>query len=415
METKAKDQVVVGMGQFSSAKREGGSGKDKVKIFDTTLRDGEQSPGMSMNLEEKIEMAKQLERMGVDIIEAGFSISSPGDFQSVKSISETIKDCTVAGLARASVGDIDAAWESVKHAVSPRIHIFLATSPIHMEYKLKQTPEQTLEQAIAMVKYAKRYCSDIEFSAEDATRSDMDFLARVVEATIAAGATTINLPDTVGYTTPDECFEFFTTIQDKAPSLAGVTISAHNHNDLGLGVANTLAAIRAGVRQAECTINGIGERAGNAALEEIVMSLRVRTDRYGVDTNVDTPEILNASNLLAQITGVEVQPNKAIVGKNAFAHEAGIHQHGMMENSETYEIMTPESIGLKKSNMVLGKHSGKHALAARMKDIGYELSRDEIAEAFKRFKTLADEKKTVDDIDLEVIASEVIANEAQAV
>ncbi|MDR1495848.1 MAG: 2-isopropylmalate synthase [Clostridiales Family XIII bacterium] len=376
-----------------------------VKIFDTTLRVGEQSPGMSLNLREKIEMARQLERMGVDIIEAGFAISSPGDFESVKTISGAVKDCVVASLARASEQDIDRAWEAVKEAKNPRIHLFLATSPLHMKYKLKMQPDEVYEQAVAMTRHAKRYTSDVEFSAEDSTRSDMDFLARVCEGVVAAGATTVNLPDTVGYTTPEECYLFFKDIREKAPSLDRITISTHCHNDLGLGVANTLAAIRAGVNQVECTVNGIGERAGNAAMEEIVMALYVRKDEYGAATNIDTTEITRSSNLLTSITGVKVQPNKAIVGENAFAHEAGIHQHGVLQKAETYEIMTPESVGLKKNNLVLGKHSGKHAFGERVRSLGYDLTKDELAEAFNKFKILADKKKSVYDKDIEAIVA----------
>ena len=294
----------------------------QIKIFDTTLRDGEQSPGCSMNLKEKIEMAKQLEKMRVDIIEAGFAISSPGDFISVKTVAETIKECTVASLARATAEDIDRAWEAVKGAVAPRIHTFIATSPIHMEYKLLMTPDEVCERAVEMVKRAKGYCSDVEWSAEDATRSDPVFLAKVIEGVIKAGATTINLPDTVGYTTPDEYYEFLMKVQEYAPSMAKISLSTHCHNDLGLGVANSLAAIKAGATQVECTINGIGERAGNAAMEEIVMALHTRKDILDVDTRVITTEILRSSNLLSRITGVKVQPNKAIVGENAFAHEA---------------------------------------------------------------------------------------------
>jgi 2-isopropylmalate synthase len=376
-----------------------------IKIFDTTLRDGEQSPGMSMNLKEKIEMAKQLERMGVDIIEAGFAISSPGDFTSVKTIAETLKDCTVASLARASVEDIDRAWEAVQGAADPRIHIFLATSPLHMEYKLRLTPDQVYEQAVEMTKYAKHFCGNVEFSAEDATRSDLDFLAKVIEGVVAAGATTVNLPDTVGYTTPEECYRFFTTIREKAPSLNNITVSSHCHNDLGLGVANSLAAIRAGVTQVECTINGIGERAGNAAMEEIVMALYVRKEDYKAKTNIVTTEIMRSSNMLSRITGVKVQPNKAITGENAFAHEAGIHQHGVMQNPQTYEIMTPASVGLKESNLVLGKHSGKHAFGDRVRTLGYSLSEEELVTAFEKFKILADKKKQVYDKDIEAIVA----------
>jgi 2-isopropylmalate synthase len=375
----------------------------KIKIFDTTLRDGEQSPGCSMNLKEKIQMAKQLERMKVDIIEAGFAISSQGDFVSVKTIAETIKESTVASLARASEKDIDRAWEAVKNAVDPRIHLFIATSPLHMEHKLKMDPDQVYETAVAMTAHAAKYCSNIEFSAEDATRSNWKFLARVIEGVIAAGATTINLPDTVGYTTPDEHYEFFMNIRERAPSLEKVTISSHCHNDLGLAVANSLSAVRAGVTQIECTVNGIGERAGNAAMEEIVMALFTRRDLYQAETRITTKEIMRSSAMLTGITGVKVQPNKAIVGENAFAHEAGIHQHGMLQHRGTYEIMTPESIGLNQNNLVLGKHSGKHALRVRLISMGYNLSDVELNLAFERFKNLADKKKTVYDRDIEVL------------
>jgi 2-isopropylmalate synthase len=376
-----------------------------IKIFDTTLRDGEQSPGCSMNLKEKIKMAKQLERMRVDIIEAGFAISSQGDFISVKTIAETLKDCTVASLARADEKDIDRAWEAVKGAVDPRIHLFIATSPLHMEHKLRMKPDDVYERAVAMTARAVKYCSNVEFSAEDATRSGMRFLARVIEGVIAAGATTINLPDTVGYTMPDEHREFFEKIQELAPSLAKVTISSHCHNDLGLATANSLAAIRAGAGQVECTVNGIGERAGNAAMEEIVMALHTRKPFYDAETRIATNEITRSSSLLTRITGVKAQPNKAVVGENAFAHEAGIHQHGVLQDRRTYEIMTPESVGLNKNNLVLGKHSGKHAFRDRVKTLGYELCDAELEIAFDKFKTLADKKKTVYDKDIEAIVA----------
>lgn len=376
-----------------------------IKIFDTTLRDGEQSPGCSMNLKEKIEMAKQLERMNVDVIEAGFAMSSPGDFTSVKTIAETLKNCTVASLARATEQDIDRAWEALENAVDPRIHLFLATSPLHMEHKLLMTPDQVYERAVAMTAHAKKHCSNIEFSAEDATRSDLKFLARVIEGVIKAGATTINLPDTVGYTTPDEHYEFFMKLREYAPSMENITISAHCHNDLGLGVANSLAAIKAGVTQIECTINGIGERAGNAAMEEIAMALHTRQDVLHAVTNIETQEIMHASSLLSRITGVKVQPNKAIVGENAFAHEAGIHQHGVMKHRGTYEIMTPESVGLVKNNLVLGKHSGKHAFRDRVTSLGYTLDDAELEVAFEKFKALADKKKKVYDKDIEAIVA----------
>ena len=378
----------------------------RIKIFDTTLRDGEQSPGCSMNLEEKIEMAKQLERMNVDVIEAGFAISSQGDFVSVKAIAETIKDCTVASLARASEADIDRAWEAVKNAADPRIHLFLATSDLHMEHKLRMTPDQVYETAVAMTAHAKKYCSNVEFSAEDSTRSDWNFLAKIIEGVIAAGATTVNLPDTVGYTMPEEHYKFFMSLRERAPSLEKVTMSSHCHNDLGLAVANSMAAVRAGVTQVECTVNGIGERAGNAALEEIVMALYTRRELYQAETSIATQEIMRSSHLLSRITGVKVQPNKAIVGENAFAHEAGIHQHGVLKNRRTYEIMTPESIGLNKNNLVLGKHSGKHAFRDRLTTLGYNLGETELNRAFEKFKALADKKKTVYDRDIEALANE---------
>jgi 2-isopropylmalate synthase len=395
----------------SEAARSGRAGFRKIKIFDTTLRDGEQSPGMSMNLPEKIEMARQLERMGVDIIEAGFAISSPGDFENVKTIAETLKDSVVASLARASKLDIDRAWEAVKGAVSPRIHVFLATSGLHMKHKLNMTPDQVYEQAVEMTKLAARYCADVEFSAEDATRSDRGFLAKVIGGTIAAGATTINLPDTVGYTTPDEHYDFFMDMRERVPALEKVTMSSHCHNDLGLAVANSLAAIRAGVAQVECTVNGIGERAGNAALEEIVMTLFVRRESYKAETNIHTEEIMHASNMLTGITGVGVQPNKAIVGANAFAHEAGIHQHGVLSNPLTYEIMTPESVGLKESNLVLGKHSGRHAFGERLKRLGYDISKDELTKVFRKFKILADKNKVVSDSDISALVDETMVGE----
>lgn len=377
----------------------------RIKIFDTTLRDGEQSPGCSMNLKEKIEMAQQLERLNVDIIEAGFAAASPGDLHSIQEISKNIKKCVITSLARAHKGDIDKAWESLKYAAHPRIHVFIATSPIHMEYKLKLTPEEVVSTAVEMVAYAKSYCDDIEFSAEDATRSDVDFLAEIFDKVIKAGATTINIPDTVGYTTPDEYYDFITAIIEKCPALKTVDISVHCHNDLGLGVANSLAALRAGATQIECTVNGIGERAGNAALEEIVMVLNTRKDLYGFETNIDTKQIVRSSNLLTRITGVKVQPNKAIVGANAFAHESGIHQHGMLSHKETYEIMTPESIGLDTNKLVLGKHSGRHAFNDKLKQLGYELTKEELDIAFAKFKDLADKKKDVFDKDIDALVS----------
>lgn len=376
-----------------------------IKIFDTTLRDGEQSPGCSMNLKEKIEMAQQLERMNVDIIEAGFAAASPGDLKSIQEISKNIKNCTVTSLARSNKDDIDKAWDSLKYAVHPRIHVFLATSPIHMEYKLNMTPEQVIKTAGEMVAYAKSKCEDIEFSCEDATRSDIDFMAEVIDTAIKAGATTINIPDTVGYTTPEEYTYLITTIKEKCPAINSVDISVHCHNDLGMAVANSLAAVIAGATQVECTMNGIGERAGNAALEEVIMALKTRKDYFKASTNIDTTQITRSSSLLSRITGVKVQPNKAIVGANAFAHESGIHQHGVLKNKETYEIMTPESVGLDKNTLVLGKHSGRHAFNDKLIQMGYNLSKEELDAAFKKFKELADKKKDVFDKDIEAIVS----------
>jgi len=374
-----------------------------VRIFDTTLRDGEQSPGCSMNLKEKLEMAKQLERLKVDVLEAGFAISSPGDFEAVQAVAATLTDCTVASLARCVPADIDRAWEAVRGAADPRIHIFLATSPLHMEYKLQMKPEAVLEQAVAMTKHAKKYCPNVQFSAEDATRSNIEFLAQVVRAVIAAGATTVNIPDTVGYTSPDEFYDFLVRLQQLVPESAGVTLSAHCHNDLGLAVANSLAAVRAGITQVECTVNGIGERAGNAALEEVVMALKTRADHFNAACRIDSTEIMRSSTLLSRITGVKVQPNKAVVGANAFAHEAGIHQHGVLKHRGTYEIMTPESIGLSQNNLVLGKHSGRHAFRDKVEALGYTLDDGELTLAFERFKALADKKKTIYDQDIEAL------------
>ncbi len=381
-----------------------------IKIFDTTLRDGEQSPGCSMNLKEKIEMAQQLERMNVDIIEAGFAAASPGDLHSIQEISKSIKSCIVASLARANREDIDKAWESLKYAVHPRIHVFIATSPLHMKYKLQMTEDEVLNTAEEMVAYAKSKCRDIEFSAEDATRSNVDFIAKVFDRAIRAGATTINIPDTVGYTMPDEYYNFITAIIDRCPALKTVDISVHCHNDLGFGAANSISAIKAGATQIECTVNGIGERAGNAALEEIVMALKVRKDILKADTRIDTRQISRSSSLLTSITGIKVQPNKAVVGDNAFAHEAGIHQHGVLKNRETYEIMTPESIGLDTNKLILGKHSGRHAFNDKLKQLGYELGKEEIDEAFKEFKDLADKKKVVYDKDIEALVSKQIVD-----
>lgn len=374
-----------------------------VKIFDTTLRDGEQSPGCSMNLAEKLEVAAQLERLGVDIMEAGFAIASPGDFASVKAVAKAVKNTTVASLARALTKDIDAAADALKGANYPRIHTFIATSDIHMEYKLKKSKEEVLATAVEMVKYAKKFCQDIEFSAEDASRSNPVFLYQIFEAVIAAGATVINVPDTVGYTSPEEFSLLIKGIKENVSNIHKADISVHCHNDLGLAVANSLAAARAGATQIECTLNGIGERAGNAALEEIVMNLNTRKDLYGLDCGVHTKEIYRSSKLLSSITGVRVQPNKAIVGENAFAHESGIHQHGMLANKSTYEIMTPESIGLTENKMVLGKHSGRHAFEDKLKAMGYALETEALTTAFEQFKILADKKKDVTDRDIEAL------------
>lgn len=381
-----------------------------IKIFDTTLRDGEQSPGCSMNLNEKIQMARQLERLGVDIIEAGFASSSPGDFKSVEELSKAIKNSTVASLARCVKNDIDVAYDAVKFAAKPRLHIFLATSEIHMKYKLQMSEEEVLEKVKKYVSYAKSKCDDIEFSAEDATRSDVEFLCKVFAVAIEAGATTINIPDTVGYITPNEYADIIKRVKEGTKGIENIDISVHCHNDLGLAVANSLSAIEAGATQVECTVNGIGERAGNTALEELVMALKTRRDYYKKDTNIVTEEIMNASNLLAQITGVKISPNKPIVGKNAFAHESGIHQHGVLKERTTYEIMDPKSIGLNKNSIVLGKHSGKHALKDKLNELGYEVTSDELEKLFIKFKELSDLKKTVFDEDIRAIMVRELQN-----
>ena len=379
----------------------------RIKIFDTTLRDGEQSPGCSMNLEEKIRVALRLQKLRVDIIEAGFACSSPGDFTSVKTIADTIQNCAVASLARCVPSDIDAAWAAVKGGVSPRIHLFLATSPLHMQYKLKMSEEKVLERASAMVAYAKKYCSDIEFSAEDAMRSDRDFLCRVTETVIRAGATVVNVPDTVGYTTPNEMYAMIEYLLNHAEGASKIDLSVHCHNDLGQATANSLAGVRAGANQIECTINGLGERAGNTPLEEVVMGLATRADVYGAYTNIDTTRIYKASALVYNIIGQVAPINKPIIGKNAFAHESGIHQHGVLANRETYEIMTPESVGIRKNTMVLGKHSGRHGFEARLKELGYELSREELDKYFEDFKALCDKKKEVTDGDIEALVTQL--------
>ncbi len=374
-----------------------------IKIFDTTLRDGEQSPGCSMNLSEKLEVARQLEALGVDIIEAGFAIASPGDAAAIAAISEIIKNSTVCSLARAVEKDIDAAYHAIEKAVDPRIHTFIATSPIHMEYKLRMTPDEVLESAVHHVEYAKKYISNIEFSAEDATRSDPDFLCKVFAAVIKAGATTLNIPDTTGYMVPEEYANLVRYIREHTEGVENVTLSCHNHNDLGMGVATSLASVQAGIGQIECTINGIGERAGNASLEEIVMALKTRKDYFDADTRIDTKQIYRSCRMIETITGVAIAPTKPIVGANAFAHESGIHQHGVLSNTQTYEIMTPDSVGIPKNAIVLGKHSGRHAFEARLVELGYTLSKDKLDKAFEKFKVLADKKKVVKDRDLEAI------------
>ena len=369
----------------------------RITVFDTTLRDGEQSPGCSMNHQEKLRLAQQLDRLGVDVIEAGFPIASDGDFEAVKAIADVIRRPIIAGLARACRQDIERAWEALSDAARPRIHVFLATSDIHLKYKLRITREQCLEQAREAVAFAKSLCSDVEFSPEDATRTDPEFLCQVLEAVVEAGATTLNIPDTVGYTVPSEFGELIATVRRRVKGIEKVTISAHCHNDLGMAVANTMAAVAAGARQVECTINGIGERAGNASLEEIVMAVRVRRDRYPYETGVVGEQLFPASQLLSEITGVPVQPNKAIIGRNAFAHEAGIHQDGVLKNPLTYEIMTPKSVGVPDSKLVLGKHSGRHALAMRCEQLGYQFDRRALDDIYRRFVRLADKIKHVED------------------
>ena len=381
---------------------------DRVKIFDTTLRDGEQAPGFSMNIEEKLILARQLAKLGVDVIEAGFPIASPGDYESVKRVSQEVKGVSVAGLCRANQKDIERAADALKHAEQPRIHTFIATSEIHMKYKLQMEPQAVLEAAVEAVKFARSFTDDVEFSAEDATRSDLDFLCRVVEAVIDAGATTVNIPDTVGYTMPSEYRQRIGHLFDKVPNIDKATVSVHCHNDLGLAVANSIAAVEMGARQVECTINGIGERAGNASLEEIVMSFKTRHDLFGLDTNINTEEIYRASQLVSRITGVYVQPNKAVVGKNAFAHEAGIHQHGVLANPLTYEIMTPQSVGVPVNRLVLGKHSGRHALKERLEMLGFQLDDEILNKVFKKFKKVADRKKEVFDEDIVIMAEEEV-------
>lgn len=383
------------------------SNQDKLIIFDTTLRDGEQSPGASMTRDEKVRIARALEKMRVDIIEAGFPVASPGDFEAVQAVARAVKDSTVCGLARALDKDIDSVGEALKDAKSARIHTFIATSPIHMKMKLRMEPEQVIEQAVKAVKRARQYTDNVEFSPEDAGRSETDFLCRILEAVIDAGATTLNIPDTVGYNVPDQFGELIRTLMERIPNSDKAIFSVHCHNDLGLAVANSLSAVVNGARQVECTINGLGERAGNAALEEVVMAVRTRRDLFTCDTNLDTTQIVACSRLVSGITGFPVQPNKAIVGANAFAHESGIHQDGVLKSRETYEIMRAQDVGWSANRMVLGKHSGRNAFRARLQELGIELaSEEELNETFSRFKELADKKHEIYDEDIQALVTE---------
>ena len=399
-------------GEVTMAKAAKKEDRKNIIIFDTTLRDGEQAPGNSMNIEEKLRIAKHLQKLNVDVIEAGFPIASEGDFEAVKQIAQTVKGPQIAGLCRSSDKDIDRAWEALKYAGDKgRIHTFIATSDIHMKYKLQMEPDKVLAAAVKAVKRAASYTPNVEFSCEDAVRTRLPFLAEVVEAVIAAGATTVNIPDTVGYSIPFEYFNIIKFLKDTVPNIDKAVISVHCHNDLGLSVANSIAAIQAGAGQVECTINGIGERAGNCSLEEFAMILRTRRDILPFSTNVVTEQLTPASRLLTTITGIGVQPNKAVVGANAFAHEAGIHQHGVMMDKSTYEIMTPESVGLSANAIVLGKHSGHHALRKRLKELGHDLDDEKFRKAFDRFKQLADLKKEIFDEDLDAIVSDEIREE----
>jgi 2-isopropylmalate synthase len=381
-----------------------------VVIFDTTLRDGEQSPGASMTFEEKLQVAGLLDAMGVDIIEAGFPVTSEGDFEAVLAIAKRMKRASVAGLARAAAKDIDRCAEALRPALRPRIHLFISTSPLHMKYKLQKQPDEVLEMVAASVARARNLVTDVEWSAEDGTRSEIEFLCRCVEAAVKAGATTINIPDTVGYAVPDEYRALFETVRERVPNSDKAVFSVHCHNDLGLAVANTLAGIEGGARQVECTINGMGERAGNAAMEEVVMALRVRRDTLPYRTNIDTTMLTRASKLVSAVSSFPVQYNKAVVGRNAFAHESGIHQDGMLKNAGTYEIMTPESVGVAKTSLVMGKHSGRHAFKEKLKELGYELGENALEDAFARFKDLADRKKIVYDEDLAALVDDEIAH-----
>jgi 2-isopropylmalate synthase len=385
------------------------SDKDRVLIFDTTLRDGEQCPGATMTHEEKLEVAELLDEMGVDIIEAGFPIASDGDFQAVHEIAKRTKNAVICGLSRAGAKDIDRAAEAIKPARRGRIHTFISTSPVHMKWKLQMTPEQVLDLVVGQVTRARNHTDDVEWSAEDGTRTDRDFLCRCVEAAIKAGATTINIPDTVGYTTPDEYYAMFKMVQERVPNADKARFSVHCHNDLGMAVANSLAGVRAGARQIEVAVNGIGERAGNTALEEVVMAINVRNDVMPYHTGIDATMLMRASKLVSAVTSFPVQYNKAIVGRNAFAHESGIHQDGMLKNNQTYEIMTPESVGVKQTSLVMGKHSGRHAFVHKLEELGYKLAANQLEDAFVRFKALADRKKHVYDEDIEALVDEEIA------
>jgi 2-isopropylmalate synthase len=387
---------------------------ERITIFDTTLRDGEQSPGCSMHLEEKVRLARRLEALGVDVIEAGFPVASEGDFAAVRAVAAECRTTAVAALCRTTAEDVRRAWEAVREAARPRLHTFVATSDIHLEHKLKKTRREVLQMTAEAVRLARTLTDDVEFSAEDATRSDTDYLCEVLATAVEAGATTLNVPDTVGYATPPEFAQLVRTVRERIAANRNVTVSVHCHNDLGLAVANSLAAIEAGARQVECTVNGIGERAGNAALEEVVMALRVRADRLPYTCGVRAEQLYPTSQLLSEIIGFDVQPNKAIVGRNAFAHEAGIHQHGVLSNPLCYEIMTPESVGVPANSLVLGKHSGRHALAERYRELGYTLAGPELNAVYARFTRLADRKKRVYDQDLlSLLAAEPVPTEAR--
>jgi 2-isopropylmalate synthase len=386
---------------------------ERIVIFDTTLRDGEQAPGCSMTLEEKILVAQQLERLGVDVIEAGFPIASPGDFESVRAIAGALSSTTVAGLARCVPADIERAGEAVRDAASGRIHVFLATSKIHRDHKLGKSRDEIVALSVEGVKRALEYTDDVEFSPEDAARTEPDFLREVVEAVIDAGATTVNIPDTVGYAVPEQFAATIRMLCEQVPNIDQAVISVHCHDDLGMAVANSLAAVKAGARQVECTINGLGERAGNCSLEEVVMSLKTRQDYFGVQTGLNTRQIMNTSRLVSSVTGVQVPPNKAIVGQNAFAHESGIHQHGVLKEKSTYEIMRPEDVGLESGRLVLGKHSGRHAFRARLDELGIELSDQQLDHAFEEFKKLADKKKEIYDEDIEALVREEVTEAPQ--